>query len=228
MKLCCYTRCSTSKQVDGFGLQAQRAEIEAWARREGHRVVLWCSDEGVSGTTEAVDREGLSTALNALEDGRVDGIVVARLDRLARLLTVQEAILAGAWSRGGRVYSADTGEVLQDDPDDPMRRAIRGFVGVASELERGLIAVRMRQGRAVKRHAGGYADGAPPFGKVARHGNLVDDPTEAAAVARIVELRRAGQSFRAITAALEAEGIATKRGGRWHPSTVRQIVTRVA
>lgn len=228
MKLTGYQRCSTNRQIEGYGLAVQRAEIEAWARREGHKVVLWCSDEGVSGTTEAVDREGLSTALNALEDGRVEGIVVARLDRLARLLTVQEAILAGAWSRGGRVYSADTGEILQDDPDDPMRRAIRGFVGVAAELERGLITVRMRQGRAMKRRAGGYADGVPPFGKVAQHGSLVDDPTEAGAVARIVELRGAGQSFRAITTALEAEGIATKRGGRWHPSTVRQILSRVA
>lgn len=228
MKLAGYIRCSTARQVDGYGLAVQRAEIEKWARREGHRIVHWCSDEAVSGASEAVDREGLSCALSAIEAGRVDGVVVARLDRLARLLTVQEAILSGVWKRGGRVFSADAGEVMEDDPDDPLRKAIRVFCGAAAELERGLIAVRMRRGRAMKFESGGYAYGAPPFGKVARDGDLVTDPNEAAAVDRIVALRADGMSLREIIGVLEDESIPTKRGGRWHPSTVRQILARAA
>ena len=54
------------------------------------------------------------------------GVVVYNLDRLARKLTVQEGVLATVWDRGGSVFSlGDGGEVQQDDPDDPMRTAMR-------------------------------------------------------------------------------------------------------
>jgi hypothetical protein len=55
--------------------------------------------------------------------------VVARLARLARALTVQKASLAVAWQAGGHVFTADAGEVLRDDPANPMRTALRQVVG---------------------------------------------------------------------------------------------------
>jgi DNA invertase Pin-like site-specific DNA recombinase len=86
-------------------------------------------DERVSGTEDAADRPGLTAALTMIEDRGAEGLLVARLDRLARTLAVQEAVLGHVWKHGGRVYAADVREVLQDDPDDPMRTAMRQMMG---------------------------------------------------------------------------------------------------
>ena len=53
------------------------------------------------------------------------------------------------------------------------------------------------------------------------------EASEQAAVARICQLRAEGHSVRAIAAALTGEGHRPKRGGQWHPETVRRIISRV-
>ena len=57
---------------------------------------------------------------------------------------------------------------------------------------------------------------------------LVEDSVERAAVDRALELRGEGASLRRIAAQLEAEGHKPKRGGRWHPETLRRVLARPA
>jgi hypothetical protein len=134
-------RVSTDRQLEGFGLDVQRDAVERWAIANGHEVVAVIAEEDSYGTREAADRPGLSEALNALEDGMAEGINVARLDRLARTLIVQEG-LSKVWSLSGGVFSTDSGEVMEDDPDDPLRTALRQMIGVFGQLERSMIASR--------------------------------------------------------------------------------------
>lgn len=96
---------------------------------------------------------------------------------------------------GSRVYSVDTGEVMEDDPDDPMRTALRQMVGVFAQMERGMIAARLRAGRRRKHAEGGYAYGGPPYGFRAERGALVPVPHEQAIVCRMSELRAEGLSL---------------------------------
>ena len=49
---------------------------------------------------------------------------------------------------------------------------------------------------------------------------------EQEAIVRIIELRARGLTLREIATALETEEIRTKRGGRWHPKVVRDILNR--
>lgn len=234
MKLAAYVRVSTDGQADeGFGLDIQRKSIKRWATANGHRIVRWCSDEGVSGALDALDREGLACVVDAVESGHAEGAVVARLDRLARKLTVQEAALAHLWRAGGSVFAVDGGEVLQDDSDDPMRTAMRQMVGVFSELERSMIAKRMRDGRRAKAERGGYAFGRPGYGFKAEGGELVTDDAQQAALRRIRELRAEGRSYREMADILTAEGHKpkgnkTETSGKWHPESLRRIVARGA
>jgi DNA invertase Pin-like site-specific DNA recombinase len=227
MRLAAYLRVSTSAQAeDGYGLDVQEKAIRKWAKDNGHRIVLWARDEGVSGTKEAADRPALADAVNLVCERRAQGLVVHRLDRLARQLTVQEGILAHVWQCGGSVFAVDTGEVLQDDPDDPMRTFIRQVMGAVAQLERAMIAARLRAGRRQKAEQGGYAGGGPPLGFRAVDGELVPDPDEAATRARIYELRGEGLSLRLIAQQLTDEGHTPKRSNRWHPETVAQVLRR--
>ena len=228
MKLVAYLRVSTDRQAEeGLGLDVQARGIRRWDHVNGHRIAMVTRDEGVSGSNGIDGRIGLHDALAAVRHGTTDGVVVYRLDRLARKLTVQEATLAKLWDTGGTAFAVDIGEVPRDDPDDPMKTALRQMVGVFAQLERGMIAARLRSGRLLKAERGGYAGfGAPPYGTHSVDGELVVDPSEQEAVERAVTLRSSGASLRAIAEMLTAEGYLPRRADRWHPETLRRMLAR--
>ncbi|MEU1035481.1 recombinase family protein [Streptomyces mirabilis] len=106
-----------------------------------------------------------------------------------------------------------------------MRTAMRQMMGVFAQLERSMIAARLRHGRREKAEQGGYAYGAPPYGWRAHQKELAEEEAEQAGRARARQLRDEDElSFREIAAVLDAEGIRPKRGERWHPETVRRML----
>jgi DNA invertase Pin-like site-specific DNA recombinase len=228
VKLVAYLRVSTERQAEeGLGLDVQARGIRRWARDNGHRIVMVARDEGLSGSNGVDTRLGLHDALAAVRHGPAQGLVVYRLDRLARKLTVQEATLAKVWDMGATVFAVDIGEVPRDDPDDPMKTALRQMVGVFAQLERGMISARLRSGRLLKAERGGYAGfGAPPYGSRAVGGELVSDAIEQQAIDRARTLRLSGASLRIIGETLAAEGYRPRRSDRWHPETLRRLLER--
>jgi DNA invertase Pin-like site-specific DNA recombinase len=222
-----YTRVSTAEQVDGFGLELQETAIRRACHDAGFRLLSVETDEGRSGDNGVDGRRGLYDVLAAIEAREADVLVVYSLDRIARRVAVQEAVLERVWASGATVYSAgDGGEIPRDDPDDPVRTAMREMRAVFARLERGLIAKRMRDGRRVKAQRGGYAGGRPAYGLRAEGKELVTDPDEATVVRRVQELRGQGASYRRVCAVLAAEGHRPRRGEHWAPSVVRDIAIR--
>lgn len=228
MRLVGYIRVSTHRKgdEDRQGLPTQERAIRRWSRSQSHKIVGVVSDVGVSGRTNGADRPGLAEALNLICARKADGLVVHRLDRLARQLTVQEAILGHVWQCGGVVFAADSGEVLRDDADDPMRTFVRQVMGAAAELERAMIAARLRGGRRTKAERGGFAFGAPPFGYRAEKGSLVKQAAEQKTLARMRALRDQGESLRIIARILGEEGHRPRRGEIWHPTVLATILRR--
>ena len=207
----------------------QEQAIRAWAKVHSHKVVQWLREEGVSGTKDLADRPALGEALEAIRFKQAGGLVVHRLDRLARDLVLQEQLLAEIKRLGGEVFSTSPAEAgyLGDDPDDPSRKLIRQVLGAVSEYERAMIALRLRSGRRRKAERGGYAYGAPPLGVRAEGRALVPVEEEQDTLRRIAVLREEGMSLREIGTTLHAEGHHPKRGGEWHPETLRRAVRRL-
>jgi DNA invertase Pin-like site-specific DNA recombinase len=228
LPLVAYRRVSTRGQVDRYGLPAQEADMRAYAKSSGVRILRVETDGGKTGILPADKRPALLAALRAVQDGATGGLLIPTLDRLARELTVQEAILGQVWAMGGVVHSADMGEVPQDDPDDPMRTAIRQMRGVFAQLDRALVIKKLRNGKAAKAAAdpGAYLHGAPQYGRRAEGGKLVTDEAEAAVIARIAAMSASGSGVRAIAEALNSEGIAGKLGKPWSHETVARVLRR--
>lgn len=225
MNLVAYLRVSSETQLDGFGLDVQREAIAAWAKQAGHQPVDELVDAGVSGMKDAVDRPGLSAALDMLRPPPSPcGLVVARFDRLARRLDVQEAILAVAWRTGASVFTADGGEVLLDDPDDPMRTLIRQIMGGVAQFERSLVEKRLRDGRRAKAELGLHHVGQHRYGyrTGGRGQDSIADEQEHQVVQRILSLREEGMSYREIAVTLDGEGFTPRRATRWSFMTVRR------
>lgn len=225
-----YLRVSTDRQAEeGHGLDVQRQAITKWAKAQGFRVIDFMADEGISGSNGIDTRVALADALDCVRRREADGVVVYRLDRLARDLIVQETLLAEVRKLGGEVFSTSAAEAgyLSDDPDDPSRTLIRQVLGAVSQYERSMISLRLRAGRRRKAEKGGYAFGSPPLGKRAEDGKLVGDEQELACLNRMAALRAGGASIRSIAETLTAEGWPTKRGGaQWHPTTVARALRR--
>lgn len=230
MKVVAYLRVSTDKQAErGLGLQVQEQAIKKWARANKHRVVLWTRDEGVSGSNGLDTRVGLLDALDGLKERGVDGLVVYRLDRLARDLIVQETLLAEVKRIGAQVFSTSPTEssFLGDDPDDPSRALIRQILGAVAQYERSMIRLRLAAGRRRKAESGGFAYGAPPYGFESVDGELRPVESEQVTLARISELVAEGKSLRAIADTLTTEGHHPRRSARWHPQTLAKLLRRI-
>jgi DNA invertase Pin-like site-specific DNA recombinase len=225
MRLIAYLRVSTERQEDGLGLDVQQDEIRAWARRHRHKLVEEIA-ETVSGKLE--DRQGMASALQALRSGEADGIVVLRLDRLARDLIVQEQLLAEV-RRHGELFSTSEAEqgFLTDDPDDPSRKMIRQVLGAVNEFERAMIALRLRNGRRQKAQRGGYAWGRPGYGYRAEGGELVAVPDQLDVIKRMKAMKRKRLSLRAIAETLNLEGVPSPTADKpWSAVAVQRALKR--
>ena len=230
MKFAAYLRVSTEQQADeGLGLEIQEADIRAWAKAHKHRIVAVCTDAGRSGADSLADRPGLAEALARTgPGGDAQGIVVQRLDRLARDVVIQETFLAEMRRRGAQFHSTSATEDahLEDDPDDPTRALVRRILGSIATYEREMVRVRLTAGMKAKAARGGFVGGQPPYGWHSVNGELAKEPAEQLVLRRMLAAHRRGQNFIEIAAALNEAGLETRTGATWYPTVVRRIIRR--
>ena len=179
------------------------------------------TDEGVSGSNGLDARKGLSEVLASVEIGEVSGLVVYRLDRLARDLVLQETLMARMRKAGAEVISVTEPDI---DSDDATRVLVRQVLGAIAQYERALIRSRMGAGKAAKLATGGYAGGRPPFGWRAEGKELVPDEREQEIISLARQLTGDGLSSRQVAARLERDGHRPKVGERWSSVQVGRIL----
>ena len=212
-----------SKDEQRLSGQAQRASIEAWATREGVRVAVWCTDQGVRSVSPIAERPGMRAALAALREHGAAVLVVARRDRIARDVVLAATVERAVTMAGARLVSA-SGEGNGDSPADAF---IRTVIDGAAQYEHGLIRARTCAALAAKR-ALGERVGSVPFGFALdpEGARLVADVREQATIARARELRTSGLSLRAVAAQLAAEGQVSRTRRRFLAEQVARMLDR--
>ena len=216
-----YIRVSTQDQAtEGVSLEAQRAKIAAWCAVNDYELVAVFEDAGISGSTME-NRDGLHAALKAT--GKGAALVAYSISRLARSTRDMLEIAERLEKRGADLVSLTE----KIDTSSAAGRMIFQMLAVLAEFERRQIAERTRTALAHKKSVGEvYAP--TPFGYEAVEGRLREVKAEARIVAEILKRRGAGDTLAEIADDLNARGVPGKRGGRWHPSTVRYLVNRQA
>ncbi|WP_380783106.1 recombinase family protein [Sphingomonas sp. R86520] len=218
-----YYRVSTARQgASGLGLEAQRVAVETLCASRGWSIVAPPFQEVESGKRS--DRPEL---LKALEQAKLTGarLVIAKLDRLSRdatfLLTLQDS--------GVRFVAAD----MPDANDLTV-----GIMALVARQERQAISRRTKEALAVAKARGvrlGNPNGAAAFRRAGKGTGAAIAAVSANATSRADQLRPVIQRLRAggiaslggLAAALNEEGILTPRGGRWHASSVRNLMARL-
>jgi len=217
-----YLRVSGKGQINGDGFPRQREAIRRYAKAGGVEVIEEYRDEGVSGTKDLDDRDGLSDLMARIRSNGVRVVLVERADRLARDLMVSEIILAEFRRLCVQVVAADSGTDLSVGDGDPTRKLVRQILAAISEFDRSVLVSKVRAARVRKRRATGRCEGRKPYGT---------RPGEADVVALIHKLRRKPRggkrlSYDAIAARLNADGVPTRTGKAWIEPTVYGILKR--
>ena len=215
-----YLRVSTDEQH--LGADAQLADIHAWCKHNGAELVCVHTDHGVSGGAPLDRRPALLAAVDALQAG--DVLMVAKRDRLARDVMVAAMVERLAARKGATVRAANGA----GDGDGPEALLMRRMVDAFAEYEREIIRARTRAALAVKAARGERVGDIPLGSTLADDGvHLERDDAEAEAVERILALRAAGTSIRAIASRLNTDGVPA-RGSRWHATSVARVLRRAA
>jgi len=218
-----YCRVSTENQRDDKTIGLQQEALTLYSQNNKLEIVTVFKDEGISGGLQ--NRPELMELLHNLENSpEIEGVLIYKLDRLARDVVIQENLIKEFQKLGKRVISTVEPDL---DSNDPTRKLVRQILGVISEYEKSMITMRLSGGRFSKARKGGYAGGRVPLGyKVNKTTHsLVPDKLEAKTVRMIKYLKRYKKlSFGKIAKLLNEEGVPTKRGGKWNAYTVWYIL----
>jgi DNA invertase Pin-like site-specific DNA recombinase len=225
-----YYRVSTRKQ--SLGIDAQRDIVHRFCKAEGIEIIAEFAETETGKGGDAIERRPeLKAALDAARKRKCP-VIVAKLDRLSRNVHFISGLMAHRVPFITTELGADC---------DPFMLHI--FAALA-EKERAMISQRTTAALAVVNKAL-----AERGSWVSRSGRTIDrlgNPNIAEAAARgkaavtagadkfadnvlpIIGAIKAGgiTTLQGIAEALNARGIKTARGGRWHITTVARLISR--
>lgn len=217
---CVYTRVSTAEQAnEGYSIEEQDKRCRAAIESKGWTYVGTYSDPGVSGRT--MERKGLQNMMAEINAGRIQAVVIYKLDRLSRKQRDTMTIIEDVFLKND-VALVSLNETL--DTSTPWGRAMIGILSSFNQMESENIQARTLMGREAKAKEGGYAGGKPPLGYKADNGELVIVPEEAEIVRLIFRLRQEGGTLIGIADELNKRGYRTRKGLEFQHSAIQNIL----
>ncbi|MCG8409281.1 MAG: recombinase family protein [Phycisphaerales bacterium] len=234
-----YTRKSTSEGLDQAfnSLDAQREACEAYVASQKHEG--WSplphryDDGGFSGGH--TDRPALQQLLNDIEAGKIDAVVVYKVDRLSRSLLDFARIIKLFEDKQVHFVSV----TQHFNTADSMGRLTLNILLSFAQFEREIIGERTRDKIAAARRKGKWSGGWPVLGYDIDRENrtLIVNEQEAKQVNAIFELYLKHESLIRVASALNRRGWQTKSwttkkgkrkgGGSFDKSNVNYLLSNV-
>src|SRR6266576_1598097 len=206
-----YTRKSTEHNLDleFNSLDAQREACDAYIKSQAHEgwrlVRSRYDDGGLSGAS--LDRPALQGLLGDVRDGKIDVIVVYKVDRLTRSLA-DFAKLVELFDQ----HSVSFVSVTQSfNTTTSMGRLTLNVLLSFAQFEREVIGERVRDKIAASKAKGLWVGGSIPLGYASINKKLVVIPTEAETVRLIFRRYLELGSIRDLAEDLDRRGIHTRR-----------------
>ena len=207
-----YTRKSSEEGLEQEfnSLQAQREACEAFITSQRHEgwvcLPKGYDDGGFSGAT--MDRPALQQLLADITAGRVDIVVVYKIDRLTRSLADFAKIVEILDAKGASFVSV----TQQFNTTTSMGRLTLNVLLSFAQFEREVIGERIRDKIAASKQKGMWMGGVPPLGYRAQDRKLVIVDSEAEIVRFIFRRYAELGSVRSLKDELEALGIRSNCG----------------
>ena len=215
-----YVRVSTAEQAkEGYSVGEQTERLTKYAEAHDWKIYHIYSDPGFSGAN--TDRPALQQLILDAKAGRIQKVVVYKLDRLSRsqkdtLQLIEDDFLAN---------NVDFVSMRENfDTSTPFGRAMIGILAVFAQLEREQIKERMEMGKDARAKLGKWMGGQHiQFGYDYKDGELIINEYEAMIVREMFNLILEGNSFTAVSKILNERGYRT-RETIFKPQTVLRML----
>src|SRR5215217_9723053 len=217
-----YLRVSSEEQRDRQTIEIQRDFLEQYRSLYKLEVADIYKDDGVSGTIALHERPEGRRLLEDAKVGKVQIVLVYRLDRLGRSLLV----IVDAHDRLQEAGVALRSATEPIDTSTPPGRLIFQMLASFSEFERETINERTRDGKN-RAYRGGAQPGLIPYGyDIDDSGAFVVVEEEARVVEQVIGNVAAGATLFAEAKRLNLEGVGSPgkkyRGGPRRPPPARR------
>ena len=205
-----YTRKSSEEGLEQEfnSLDAQREACEAYIKSQRHEgwivIPALYDDPAFSGGN--MDRPALKRLLADIDAGRIDTVVVYKVDRLTRALADFAKIVEAFDARGVTFVSV----TQAFNTTTSMGRLTLNVLLSFAQFEREVTGERIRDKIAASKKKGMWMGGLPPLGFDVRDRKLVVNEAEAETVRHIFKRYRALGSVRALAQELETGKIFSK------------------
>jgi len=145
-------------------------------------------------------------------------IIIQKLDRLARDLTVQEIIVQDIQKKGLHLVSVQEGPDLASD--DPTRTMVRQIMGAVSQYEKTMIVQKLKIARERVKARDGKCEGRKSYEET--------DPQLIALLRGLYRKPRGGKRASCVQIARELNnrGIKTRYGKQFSPQHVNNLLVR--
>ena len=184
IKVYLYTRVSTTMQIDGYSLDAQKTKMKAFCDYNEYKIVGEYEDAGKSGKS-IEGRVSFNQMMEDIKSGKdgVSYVLVFKLSRFGRNAADVLATLQVMQDFGVNLICVEDGI---DSSKDAGKLMISVLSAVA-EIERENIRVQTMEGRMQKAREGKWNGGFAPYGYSLIDGKLVVNEEEAVAIRMIFD-----------------------------------------
>ena len=201
MKAWLYYRLSRDEDTEMNSLQNQRQILVDYAEMNGYEITGESFDDNVSGMT--FERKGLHQIELAVEDGKVDVLLVKDLSRLGRHRTRTALFIDYLRENNVRVYSVTEGIDSSNENDD----MIIGFKQLVNDFYAKDIGKKVRAGIRQKQKTGMPVNLPMGYYKDRNTGKILIDETAAAIIREVFEKFFAGYGLSTIAKDFNRRGI---------------------
>ena len=214
-----YPRVSTQEQaLNGHSIDEQIERCRKYCEAMRWNVYRIYTDAGYSGAS--LNRPGLQQMIRDVKDGKLDKVLVYKLDRLSRsqkdtLYLIEDVFLANKIDFVSMSENFDTSSAFG--------RAMIGILSVFAQLEREQIKERMTMGKEARAKEGGFSGGRYiPTGYDYVDGQLVPNDYEALLVREVFARIQASEPLNYIAYDMNRAG-KKPRTGKWTHQLIRRL-----
>jgi DNA invertase Pin-like site-specific DNA recombinase len=210
-----YTRVSTRRQGDsGLGLDAQHRDIQLYLSTyaEVPFEVLGEFQDIESGANS--DRPELAKAIELAEKTSAT-LLVAKLDRLSRKVSFISTLM-------------DRKKLNLTVASMPHADKFQLHIYAAlAEQEREFISLRTKAALAPLKGTGKLGGNRGNIDKANEAARAMADTHAQKVIDTVLPLKKAGRTLQQIADTLNKTGVTTARGGKWYPTTVKNVLSRM-
>ena len=221
LRVAAYCRVSTDTDAQLESLETQKSHYETYiASRDDWSLAGIYFDEGITGTK----KEKRPELLHMMQDcraGKIDLIVTKSISRFSRNTTdclelvraLQELRIPVLFEKEGINTGSMDSELLLS------------ILSSMAEDESVSISQNNKWGIKQRFRNGTFKISCPPYGYDWNGEQMIINPAQAKVVRRIYRELLSGKGTSAVARELASENIPTRRGGKWSPSQIKQIVS---